>query len=322
MMSLARILQIGTVIRLITATCFLLVCYQYNNNNFVGDVTMHFKSIQALLIDPFYSLVNLREHCHLSRMYSDGLVTLTSSSVPLDSNFVLMKPVYLFTLMDRAMNHLISRITMIPFTVLFIAITIFIDLLTAIQLYRLAKNVISFTTFEHKWEQRLERIMNPRIHPEYSWSLFGERFGTDFQDDENRHIESISDNEETVNDTENNSTNEPICSITDIPQLCCILYYINPITILATSTFPTFQGIQYLLLITAFQLITSTSHRRSTSTHREITGQKIRPIIKSTFCLALLTNVELYYIIFVSPLIWCTRNYTIAKNKRSMMQCK
>ena len=230
---------------------------------------------------------------------------------------------------------------MIPLNVMFGIITILIDILTVAQLFRLAVNVTTGTTTDKIWEENMERFMNPRIHPDFAW-VFGVRFCHDFQKsdlDSNSNSngngnsndndmnaksatietacpESKDNNNNTLSgnddqrDKKQQQQRQPIVKLSDIPQLCSIIYYLNPITILSTSIFPSFQGIQYLLLVTIFQQVTVTAKSEN--------QMKPKQLLQSTFFLAILSYFEFFYVIFLVPLFfWCTRNNYCIGNERS-----
>lgn len=326
----------GTIIRL-TISLSLHHCYKMYNNG----IMMYYKSVQAVLIDPFYTLSNIRETCHLSNLYLNGILTLQSQYNDLQFR---KKPILLYAFIDKIFIAINTIGSIVPWdldiNIVFVIGSILIDLLLTMQLFHLAINALKIIDskndiVDQQWEQKLERFMHPRIHPPFAF-IFGMKFGDDFQQDDDDDIdeksatanngntntstttpiytskeESEKNNE--LDEIENiNMSKEPLCKLSDIPILCSTLYYLNPINILATSTFPSFQGIQYLLLITAFQQVTSLSIDKDESHQRRL------KIIKSTLCLAILTNIELHYIVFLPPLLCCAKNYYSLR----MLWCK
>ncbi len=294
---------------------------------------MYYKSIQAVLIDPFYTWSNIRETCHLSNLYLNGILTLQSNY---DDVQFSKKPILLYAFIDKIIDT-IGSIVPFDLDIVFVIGSIIIDLLTTIQLFHLSINALKIIDskndiLDQQWEQKMERFMHPRIHPPFAF-IFGMKFGNDFQQDDDDDIDETS---ATANDGNTNKTStttptgkeeseinneldeienmskEPLCNVSDIPILSSTIYYLNPINILATSTFPTLQGIQYLLLITAFQQVTSLSIDKNKFHQRRL------KIVKSTLCLAILTNIELHYIVFLSPLVWCAKNYYSSR----MLWCK
>jgi hypothetical protein len=320
-----KMLISGTVIRLaISLSKYTLNILDTNK----GIMMLYDKSIQAVLIDPFYSLTNVREVCHLSKLYVNGLLTLQSHC---DDAQFRKQPILIYAFLDKVMDTIASIVPW-DLDIVFVIGSIIIDLLTAIKLFHLANDALRIYSKngivdQLLWEQKLERFMHPRIHPPFAF-IFGMEFGNDFQEDGD-DIDQPSGNTNATNSPTTTSSSgkeseknndideiiehvvkEPLCTLSDIPLLCSTLYYLNPINILATSAYASFQVIQSLLLVTAFQQVTSLTIDKEFH-------QQILMIIKSSLCLAILTNLELHHIVFLSPLVWCTKNYS-----SGMLWCK
>jgi hypothetical protein len=301
MRNIKNVLISGTVIRVIVSVL--------SNTLFFNEL-MQCHSLKSILIDPLYSMSHFRESCHLSRLYMEGLFSVSSNSA--NAAFTL-KPVLLLALIDRLLE-MISRI--ISLNVFFALMTIFIDLVTTIQLYRLMVIAINTTNVDKQWEQKIEQFMNPRIHPTFAW-VFGEKFGTRFvpkkTDDPTTIYENLSKSD--LSRMESLRLKQAIWNITDVPQLCCIIYYLNPISILTTSIYPSFQGLQYLLLVSMFQQL------MSSSTCEKNNNEMLSNVLKSTIILSLLTCFETHYIVFLPPLIWQIRQLR-RKDSDQLIQCK
>lgn len=306
-MKLREILLTGTLIRL---------CYHLSLQSIFLELKQC-HSLKAVLLDPWYTLPHFREICHLSRLQLDGQL-----GVPMQ-NGLRTKPVFLFAFIDRIMPSEESR----SMDELFILLSIIIDLLIALQLYRLANNITNAQHLDKQWEFDLERQMNPRIHPTHAW-MFDLNFGADFQEDGNKiDNECKSDGETTykdihkaIDDDTPKTEKKPMLTNSAMPLGCCILYYLNPMSILASSSYPTFQGVQYLLLLSIFHQITS----RYCSTDKKSIQQSLDMSIlfKATFCLALLTYIDIYYVTFLSPLIWCIRQNHCSTKVKQQIACK
>ncbi len=254
--------------------------------------------------------------------------------------------------------------TLVPddrmFDVLFVILTIVIDILTSVQLYRLARNVmieIHTQTVDDQWEQNLEQKMNPLIHPKYAWLIGGLEFGNKYKGGSggndignggngNINNANVSDCDRDYSSPNSSASDQPttnrrgqaqaqeqeqgqgqaLLNISNVPMLCSmVFYFLNPITILATSIFPTFQGLQYLLLVSAFQEATS-APLTATPTATSTTSMPI-PVLRSkvlvsTCLLAILAYFELHHVIFLSPLIGCIRHVSLGNSIRANIDTK
>mmetsp|Transcript_14085 Transcript_14085/g.15917 ORF Transcript_14085/g.15917 Transcript_14085/m.15917 type:complete len:505 (+) Transcript_14085:138-1652(+) len=281
MLSFKNVLILGTGSRFIF---FLL-------NNFLHDTLAKFtqcNGLQSLLLDPRYSLSYFRELCHLSGIYMEGSLSIHSNNSQLST-----QPTLLLAHTDKVLSTVSSMISLECILSLF---TIFIEFLITVQIFRLVRNIVTTNnSADIEWEQRLEQKMNPLIHPENCW-LFGLEFGKEFEDKSGISASSTEKLESDILDVikERNS----ICKISELPQLCSMIYYLNPITIIASSNgIPSFQGLQYLLLISAFQ------HVSSIQNFKRLNINEFQPVIVSTLFLAMLTYMELYNIVFLCPLV-------------------
>ncbi len=281
-MKISRVLTVGTLIR---------ICFHLSLHIIFPEVKQC-HGLKAVLIDPWYSLTQLKETSYLSRLYVEGHLNINSQGQ------LEAVPVFLFSFFDKTILHKDHELLeLIGFTL----VTILIDLLVALQIFRWTKNVIESKTLEKNWEVELEKHMNPRIHPNFA-HMFGLKFGTQFITQQNDVNDSSNPNGDSRGEEKSNlevTAKNTFMRLPDIPSTCCILYFLNPISILASSTEPTFQGLQYLLLLSAFEQITKKSNE-------EDRVKIIRQwnVFLATFSLALLTYIDIYYIIFLSPMIW------------------
>ena len=315
LMNVLRVFLVGTFIRILYQTISISL------HAIFPELLVFSDGLKAALLDPWYSLSTIKERCHLSSLYIKGNLSSISSSTT-HYEFLDKKPVMLWAFMDELLfrsngNKEDKSLDII----LFIGLSILMDVLIAIQLFRIAHNVINDMNLDKEWELNLEPWMNPRIHPDHAWIFGLNKFGTKYQiDDEQNNQKNHACQEKgnnnsshmngahRTNDETEMSTKiqkETILEISDIPRICFILYYLNPISILVSSTDPTLQGVQYLLLLSAFQEITSYSHPSSLS-----------KFVKATFFLAVLTYLDIYYIVFLSPLIWCCRQKHYSDSKK------
>ena len=302
-MKMLKVLLVGTFIRIF---CHISV-------HTIFPELLESDGLKAALFDPWYSLSEIKERCHLSRLSVEGNLRNSSS---MHHKILDNTPVMLWAFVDE---QFVSNGRDESLDLLFVGLSILIDLLIAVQFFRIAHNTVNDMNRDKEWELNVEPWMNPRIHPDHPW-IFGLKFGTKYESDEqNNEINhacqegnnnfSHTNKDHTSNSHIQMSTKvekETILEISDIPRMCFIFYYLNPISILVSSTDPTLQGVQYLLLLSAFQEITSNFHSSTLS-----------KVFRATFFLAVLTCLDMYYVVFLSPLIWCCRQ----KNYSDLKKC-
>lgn len=256
-------------------------------------------ALQSALFNPLYTLSHLREGHFLTQLTKEGTVmapnepgrnfgfTFQPSRV---SFFHSVSPL-LLALVDPLLSKVQSEYRQ---DLILTMAMILIDALVALQLYYLAQNVMGMTYKANERELLLEKYMNPVIEPPNAW-IFGMEFGTAFVPEE-KEIET--------NESESsNNGKEPFITVSQIPELCSLLYFLNPITVCAAATTKSsLQGLFYLLLLSAFE---------------EISQEKPN-LSKATLYLAILANIELYTIVYLIPLILLLER---VRRDKTLKQC-
>lgn len=242
----------------------LALCYDAFNDGLMTYYTQS-DALQSLLFHPNYLLENIRENIFRSHH--------TNNSNPL-----------ITVLMEKLLNAAPNLNNEVVLTLA----AIIMDIMIAIQLYKLAKAYTEMKYDHSTYESDLENIMNPRIHP-----INAERqvlFGMRFED--------------------NNPQTRGIFCNANLPFICSMAYFLNPLTIITSACgIASIQGIVVLLIVM--------------SMHSAITGNAN----KSGLCLALLVQLDVYHVIFLIPLaiIWM-QGYEFQsqklKGKRPSWHCK
>jgi len=223
-----------------------------------------------------------------------------------------------------------------------------VDLCTAIRLFQLARNVLKREEMEVgdgdagenddadravEWELDLERKMDPSIRPDRAW-VFGILFGADYGGDgsvANNDTSTAGNGDEDDNDNSPSSSDivaspsssssppkEAILELSDIPRLCAIFYYCNPIFILANGCGAcSFHGLWYLLLVSALQELTTNTHIHNNTTNDTTTDtdshmekptrrRSKNNVPMAMLYLAIVSYVEIIHVIFLLPAILFT----------------
>ena len=239
----------------------------------------------SALFNPLYTLSHLREGHLLTKLTTEG--TLLTSDDP-RRNFG-----FAFQSSNVSFFHSVSPLVLAFVDPLFSTVQshsnqdliftiamMIVDILVAFKLLCLAQNVFGMKHKSKERELLLEQYMNPLIQPPMSWIFSGMEFGSAFVPQEKEGGEK----EFTVQTI----AREPLIDSSQLPEISALFYFLNPISIIATATTKSsLQGVWFLLLLSAFE---------------EVSREKPN-ISKATLCLALLSNVELYSIVYLIPLI-------------------
>jgi len=269
-------------------------------------------ALQSALSKYTYTLQHLREGYFLSNLTPDGTVINSNNKNTTKSrqrraygniyhssnrniffrqSNVIVSPLLLLALVDPLFSTVESQ-TMQNF-ICGIAMLI-VDIITAVQIYHLAKNVLFAsssassslkTTTDRdssnsgieenmyhtaiEWEQSLERKMSPKLRPHKAW-ISGIDFGSEVAANTNTSTT------QTNPSTATTEMRKEILNINDIPSLCSIFYYCNPISILTNGCgVGSMQGLYPLLLVSALREITTPVRDPSTKAKtNEITQKK------------------------------------------------
>ncbi len=245
---------------------------------------LHSAAMQSILYDPTYTLKSLKEAIFVSSVSEDGVMTDSLQFAWGDLHPMLL------VVMKKLLNLVPSDVTVhgieVTDELVFAIVAIIVDLLTVCQLYRLAKAAFHETEYM-KFEAYLEQIMPPSIYPISPNRTY--LFGLRFEDDD--------------------SIQPSLFSITKIPCLCAMMYYLNPFTIMTSASgVASIQGIWILLLVTGIL---------ASLKGNAITGG---------MCLAILCHFDITYIVFLAPfaLLWKSSHEFQTPNlklKRPSIQC-
>ncbi len=245
---------------------------------------LHSAAMQSILYDPTYTLKSLKEAIFVASVSENGVMTDS-----LQFAWGNLHPM-LLVLMKKLLKLVPGDVTVhgieVTEELVFAIVAIVVDLLMVCQLYRLAKAAFRQTEYM-KFEAYLEQIMPPAIYPisPNRTYLFGLRFEDDVE------------------------IQPALFSITNIPCLCAMMYYLNPFTIMTSASgVASIQGIWALLLVTGIL---------ASLKGNAITGG---------MCLAILCHFDITYIVFFAPfaLLWKSSyefQTPAMKDKRPSIQC-
>eukprot|EP00562_Extubocellulus_spinifer_P007138 CAMPEP_0178517088 /NCGR_PEP_ID=MMETSP0696-20121128/25496_1 /TAXON_ID=265572 /ORGANISM="Extubocellulus spinifer, Strain CCMP396" /LENGTH=518 /DNA_ID=CAMNT_0020147479 /DNA_START=128 /DNA_END=1684 /DNA_ORIENTATION=- len=241
--------------------------------------------ITSALINPLYTVTQLRE--------GNFLLDLSSTQTQVNNT-----PPDIGMMLDRAYDGMafhLPPLMLLVFRPLFAtvqsrylqdlvigAIFVVIDLAVALCLYDICRGVLLNNNARSEREINLETDMNDKIRPRRAWI-----FGIDPRE----------------KDASSGKEVQPsVVTISDLPQLCCLLYYCNPISIVAScgSKAQSLQSLLYLFLLLAVrEAVVATNVTKASGKHRA----KIA-FAASSF-LALASYVELYSFVYLVPIsIW------------------
>ena len=237
-------------------------------------------ALASALINPLYTMEHVREGIFLLNRPGAAAGAGSGGWNLLDAAYegsVFHLPPIILALFRPLFHVIQSKLTQ---DIVVGILLVFVDLLVAIAIHDLAL----FATFgddaNSKREARLEQIMDDKIRPKRAWI-----FGLNARSQENQTEQKIQD---------------PFVEMSDMPQICCLMYYCNPIAILATSCThaPSFQGVIYMFLLIAIRESMAIS----------AVGTK-RRALRSTVFLAFASYFELYYVVYLLPMaIWIGRS--------------
>lgn len=239
-------------------------------------------ALASALINPLYTVEHVREGIFLlnrpgaAASAAAGAGGWNLLDAAYEGSFFHLPPIILA--LFRPLFHAIqSKLTQ---DIVVGIMLVFVDLLVAIAIHDLAFYATFGDDTNSKREARLEQIMDDKIRPRRAWI-----FGLDARSQENQTEQKIQD---------------PFVEMSDMPQICCLMYYCNPIAILATSCThsPSFQGVIYMFLLIAIRESMAIS----------TVGTK-RRALRSTAFLAFASYFEPYNVVYLLPIaIWIGRS--------------
>ena len=245
--------------------------------------------ITSALINPLYTVRHLRE--------GNFLLDLSSTQTQVNNT-----PPDIGMTLDHAYDGMVFHLPplmLLVFRPLFAtiqsrylqdlvigAIFVVIDLAVALCLYDICRGILLNNTARSEREIKLEADMNDKIRPKRAWI-----FGIDPRE----------------KDASSGKDVQPaVVTISDLPQLCCLLYYCNPIAIVAScgSKAQSLQSLLYLFLLLGVREAVVATNMTKTSSYK---GGKHRAKIAfaAASYLALASYVELYSFVYLVPIsIW------------------
>ena len=158
---------------------------------------------------------------------------------------------------------------------------VFVDLVVAILIYQVTVFATCGNDINTEREAELERKMDDKIRPKRAWI-----FGSDVAQSKNKSTEEI--------------IQEPLVLMADLPQVCCLMYFCNPIAILVSSctSSPSFQGMLNMFILLAVRI----------SMASNVAKAKWRALL-SSLSLALAAYIEPYHVVYLIPMaIWMSRS--------------
>jgi len=235
--------MIGIVAILFLGTAFRLGLFLDAIGEGVLTKYTQCEALRSILYDPHYTLESLKEIIFLSKYTEEGHNANPLLAIIVEK-FLARVP--------QDFDHELA----------FCILAFVIDLAIAYQLYHLAKECNKHETAHMVWEEDMENVMHPLIHPipPNKQNLFGVRFA----DDE--------------------KTFPTLFAASALPSLCAMVYSFNPSTILASASgTPSVQGVLTLLLVST--LVQSVKGNASLA----------------ALYLGLLCHVDIYNIVFLIP---------------------
>uniref|UniRef100_A0A7S4RJG0 GPI transamidase subunit PIG-U n=2 Tax=Ditylum brightwellii TaxID=49249 RepID=A0A7S4RJG0_9STRA len=233
---------------------------------------------KSALVDPLYTLRHLREGQSLLNLY-----TITSSGGGTFDTAYTGRLFHLPPMILALFQPILFLESTYVQNVCFGLLLMMVDLAIAFCLYDIGCKVLVYVKHDDVflWERDLEKKMHFTIHPKRAWLFGGTEFmssssssekekqegkNTEGQLEEMNEINTISSNKvsnktpdppahDNQHKPKEDDIPDPIMSIHDLPQMCALVYYCNPIPILAScgnESF-SFQNICYLFLLLALR---------------------------------------------------------------------
>eukprot|EP00566_Odontella_aurita_P019484 CAMPEP_0113526716 /NCGR_PEP_ID=MMETSP0015_2-20120614/899_1 /TAXON_ID=2838 /ORGANISM="Odontella" /LENGTH=302 /DNA_ID=CAMNT_0000425079 /DNA_START=209 /DNA_END=1114 /DNA_ORIENTATION=+ /assembly_acc=CAM_ASM_000160 len=188
-----------------------------------------------------------------------------------------------------------------------------VDLGAALSLFQISRRCLNNYGIGEDDESWAQREMHERIRPARAW-VFGIKYGSK---------DTIEEKEKDPFEREEKSkpsSQAPVKSLFDIsvlPQVCCLLYYCNPVTVLASvgTNDQSFQSIFYLLFLLALREVS-----RGADAHKTSRGQAIN-IPLSTFYLSLASYAEIYHFVYLIPVSLLAGNMLGSRQQAAKLCC-
>mmetsp|Transcript_7147 Transcript_7147/g.10249 ORF Transcript_7147/g.10249 Transcript_7147/m.10249 type:complete len:552 (+) Transcript_7147:111-1766(+) len=307
------------------------------------------EALSSTLVNPIYSLSHLREgkfliqnhsfgshngkkHCgsRCSRSYANVYRKENVTFFHLPPLVLAMFEPFLIFIHDDWQHFLLS---------LFMTV---IDLVLALKLHDLVSRFMSlnsYTSSTNIREEALQQHMDPRIQPKNTCLLFeplyptvrGESISNQVSDspDTTKLVKTPIINGEQAKTNENIPVEEQkkveqvVHNVSTVPKICAIFYFANPISIVVCSSgICSIQGLCFFFL-TSSLLEACVGMKKTRQKHdRNIKPMNIPNIPNATLFLAFATYCELFYFVFLVPLISLVNKARGGKNlKKTISYC-
>ena len=239
----------------------------------ITDV-LYSPALSSALINPLYTMEHLREGNFLLDRSGVGTTGLDAAY---EGSVFHLPPIILalFRPLFQAVEAKIMQEILIG------TLIVIVDLVVAILIYQVTVFATCGNDVNTEREAELEREMDDKIRPKRAW-----KFGLDVAQSKDKSTEKI--------------IQEPLVHMADLPQVCCLMYFCNPIAILVSSctSSPSLQGVLNMSILIAVRI----------SMPSNVAGAKWRALL-STLSLALAVYVEPHHVVYLLPMaIWLSRS--------------
>ena len=247
-------------------------------------------AIESALVNPIYTVKHLRE----------GMFLLDMSRGTVESAYSVGLAFRLPPLVLAAFQLFLAERPRYVTGLVILAV----DIIISFCLYDICRRVLLESDERVCREQRLESQMHERLRPKRAW-FFGIGFSSEFPP--HKELQEENSSEPQTNAAEEiqkkivdkvSSPSIAVVKISGMSQLCCLLYFCNPVCILASSGIhaQSLQSIFYLLPLLALREVLPLGKPWQPSGH-------IVNVPISAFYLALASYLELYHIVYLIPIV-------------------
>lgn len=263
------------------------------------------QSFTSALVNPLHTFKHLRE--------GDVLIQLSGGSFENAYNGYAFRdpPILLAALQPLLLVQPQARQDIL--IGLFITI---IDLGVALSLYEVCKRCLKVSSSNADDEQRLELNMHERIWPARAW-VFGIKANAE---KDGVHLRDSGENGgEATTKASSPACPKSVFNLSALPQFCCLFYYANPLTILATvgTSEKSYQNVFYLLFLLALKEVLPMA--KEATERKNSPGQRV-DVSLSAFYLSLACYAEIYPFVYLIP-VSLLAGETLGSKKQAAKAC-
>lgn len=258
------------------------------------------QSLTSALVNPLHTFKHLREG-HFLLQLSGGSFENAYTGYSFRCPPLLLAAFQpLLSVQPRAMQDILTGLL----------ITL-IELGVALCLYEVSQRCLQMSSCNDPDEKRIELDMNERIWPRRAW-VFGIKASSEGKEGVNGH-----DRTDAASSLQ--SCPNSVFDLSVIPQMCCLFYYANPLTILASvgTNDQSFQSVFYLLLLLALREVVPPIERAE---QQGASQSKVISIPLSTFYLSFAAYAEIYPFVYLIPVSLLAGN-TLGNTEQAMKSC-